>query len=296
MLTDKQIFLYCGILSLSFHLVAGGMFYTNKPSLRQSIKSSTPTIQVTLIDLGNTATEIAVEKKVQKETHHSVVKQFPPVVASEMTAPEAITPPEPLQKVSRHVAKLLSPQRELSQQKPEEQLQLQLQLQQHLETPPSPEPVAVELPEEPFNQQTVGAGFEEHTAFIEHYSEKGESSSRSDKHAVSDIVSEKPSEGDLSGDQDHVIDPVYLGFIRGMIEKHIDYPARARRLRMAGKVNLSFKITATGAIDEINILAESPYPILNNAAILAVKSAAPFPQPRRKINVELPILFSLNRS
>lgn len=288
MLTDKQIFLYCGLLSLVFHLVAGVMFYTNKPSLRQNIRVTTPTIQVTLIDLGNTAKEIAVEKKRQRGNPHSAVKQPLPVVASKMTEPEVTSPPGPLKKVSRHVAKSLPPQRELSWQKSEEQ--------QHLEMPASPEQVAVELPEEPFTQQTVGAGFEEDYVVLEPYGEKEESSSSSDKHAVSDVVSEKQSEGDLGGDQDHVLDPVYLGFIRGLIEKHIDYPARARRLRMAGKVNLSFKITASGAIDEIHILAESPYPILNKAAILAVKSAAPFPQPRRKISVELPILFSLNRS
>lgn len=294
MLTDKQIFLYCGLLSLCFHLVAVGMYYTNEPSLRQSIKSLTPTIELTLIDLGNTATEIAAEKKVQKENHRSVLKQSPPVGASEMTEPEAIFPTEPLKKVSQHVAKSLPPQREFSRQKPEERRQ------QQLETPPVPEPVAAVLPEEPFKQQAVDAGFKEHTAVIEHYGEDSgeneDSSSRSEKHAVSDLVSEKQSEGDFAGDQDQALDPVYLGFIRGMIEKHIDYPARARRLRMAGKVNLSFKITATGAIDEIHILAESPYPLLNKAAILAVKSAAPFPQPRRTISVELPILFSLNRS
>jgi len=284
MLTDKRIFLYCGLLSLAFHLVAVGMYYTNEPSLRQNIKSLTPTIQVTLIDLGNTATEMLAEKKVQKESYRSVVKQSPPVIASEMTKPEAIPPPEPLKQVFQHVAKSLPPQRESFRQKPEEELQ------QNLESPSSLEPVAVELPEEPFKQQAVDAGFKEHTAVIEHYGEE-ESSSSSDKHGLSDIVSEKQSEGDLGG-----VDPVYLGFIRGMIEEHIDYPARARRLRMTGKVNLSFMITATGAIDEVRILAESPYPILNKAAILAVKLAAPFPQPRRNISVELPILFSLKRS
>jgi len=289
MLTDKQIFLYCGILSLCFHLVAVGTFYTNEPSLLQNLKSTTPTIQVTLIDLGNTVSEKVVHKNVQKKPLHSVVKQPLPVIVSKMTEPEAIPLPEPLKKISHRVAK----SRESVQHKPEEQRQ------RHLEMPPSLEPVAVELAEEPFKQQTVGAVFEECAVVIEHDGEHyGEEdfSSRSDKHVVADTVIDKLNESDFVSARGQVIDPEYLGSIRGMIEKHIDYPARARRLRMAGKVNLSFKITMTGAIDEINILAESPYPILNKAAILAVKSAAPFPQPRRNINVELPILFSLKRS
>lgn len=289
MLTDKQIFLYCGLLSLCFHFVAVGMYYTNEPSLRQNIKSLTPTILVTLIDLGNAAPKIAAEKKVQKETHRPVVKQSAPVVAFEMPEPDVSSPPEPSKKLSHLVAKSLPPQR-FSREKPPEQPQ------QHFEKPPFSVPASVNRSEEPVKQQAVNAGFKEHTADIEHYGEKEESLSSSRKHAVSVLVSEKQSEGDFAAGQEHVLDPAYLFSIREKIEKHIDYPARAKRLRMAGKVNLSFNISETGDLDQIHIMAESPYPILNKAAILAVKRAAPFPQPRRKISVELPILFSLNRS
>lgn len=289
MLTDKQIFIYCGLLSLCFHFVVVGMYYTNGPSLRQNIKMLTPTIQVTLIDLGSTPAETVAEKKEQKENPRPVGKQSAPVVASEISEPEMSPPPEPIKKVQQHVAQSLPPQ-QFSRDK------LQAQPQQPHKTLPSPGPVAVERPEEPFRKQAASVELNEPAAAIEHHGKKEESSSSSDKHTLSEYVPEQQREGDSVDGQDYGLDPVYLISIREQIEKHIDYPARARRLRLTGKVNLSFKITATGDLDDIHILAESPYPLLNKAVILAVKQAAPFPQPRREMSVELPILFSLKRS
>ena len=289
MLTDKQIFLYCGLLSLAFHLVAVGVYYTNDQSLPKSFKPVEATIHVALIDGRKAAIEMPAEKEIPKEYQSPVVKQPIPVVAAKLTETKKNPPSEPLKEEPRRVAEQLPLHYEKFQQNPEEQ-------QQFFEPLPSPEQVSVELPVESFKQQAGSEGFNDYTSVIEPHSGKAKSVVSSNPKEVSGVASEKWGEGDSVEHQDQALDPAYLGNIRGMIEKHIDYPARAKRLRMTGKVNLSFMITATGAINEVRILAESPYPILNKAAILAVKLAAPFPQPRRNINVELPILFSLKRS
>ncbi|MFK5926139.1 MAG: energy transducer TonB [Desulfuromusa sp.] len=289
MLTDKQNFLCCGLLSLAFHLVAVGMYFTKGQTLPQNSKPAAATIQVTLIDVRKAAIEMPAEKKIPKERHRPEVKQPIPVVASKLTGPKNILLSEPIKEEPRRVAEQLPLHYEIFQQKPEEQ-------QQSFEPPPPPVQVAVVSPVKTFKQQTGSEGLNDYTSIIEQHSGEEKSVASSNPKEVPAVASERWGEGDSFEDQDQALDPVYLGYIRGMIEKHIAYPARARRLRMTGKVNLSFMITATGAIDEIRILAESPYPILNKAAILAVKLAAPFPQPKRNINVELPILFSLKRS
>jgi len=289
MLTDKQIFLCCGLLSLAFHFVAVGMYYTNGQTLPQISKPVVATIQVTLIDGRKVAAEMPGEKNIPKERQSPEVKQPIRVIAAKLTETKNITPSEPLKEEPRRVAEQLPLHHEIFQQKPEEQ-------QQSFEPLPSPERVAVVSPVESFKQQTGSEGLNNYTSIIEQRSGEEKSVASSNPKEVPAVASERWGEGDSFEHQDQALDPVYLGNIRGMIEKHIAYPARARRLRMSGKVNLSFMITATGAIDEVRILAESPYPILNKAAILAVKQAAPFPQPKRNINVELPILFSLKRS
>lgn len=289
MLTDRQIFLCCGLLSLAFHLVTVGMYYTKGQTLPQNSKPAAAAIQVTLIYVRKAAIEIPAENKIPKKRHRPVAKQPIPVVASKLTEPKDIPLSEPLKEEPRRVAEQLPLHREIFQQKPEEQ-------QQSFEPRSSLEQVAVVSPVESFKQQTGSEGLKVYTSITKQHNGEAESVASRNPKEVSGVASERWGEGDHVEDQDQALDPVYLGYIRGMIEKHIDYPARARRLRMTGKVDLSFMITATGAIDEVRILAESPYPILNKAAILAVKLAAPFPQPRRNINVKLPILFSLKRS
>ncbi len=87
----------------------------------------------------------------------------------------------------------------------------------------------------------------------------------------------------------------YLQAVHGRIKRHLDYPRRARRLHLSGTVGLRFRICGNGELDDNRVDADSPHPILNQAALQAVRKAAPFPPPGRDLEIELPVVFSLRR-
>jgi len=246
------------------------------------------TIQVSLI-----TAEMVPGEKLQKKSQLAVAKELSPVVASPTTQPEIVPPPETVKDVPEPVVKTTSPQQIISQKKPEKQLQ------QKTTTPSLSEQVVVAAQTaellNPFELHSVIEDtFEVQDLAVANHHGEEEVAILAAEQTRPVAVAKNQSEGKLVGEADQEIKPAYLIYIRQMIEKHLGYPARARRLHVSGKVNLRFMITANGDIDETPILAESSYPILNKAAIRAVKQAAPFPHPQRKINVELPILFSLN--
>ncbi|MEA3544132.1 MAG: TonB family protein [Thermodesulfobacteriota bacterium] len=293
MLTDKQILLYCGLLSLGFHLCTWGALNNNCQRWGQRIKPQISTIQVSLITGKMAVAETAPEENVQKKSRIAAVKDPPPVVVSPATRPEIVPQTEKIKDIPRPAAKTAALQKIIPQKKQEKQLQ------QKTTTPSLSEQVvvAVQTAEllKPFELHSVtDDNFEaQDSAVVNHHGEE-EVAILAVEQTRPVAVAGNQSQGKLVGESGRGIKPAYLIHIRQMIEKHLGYPARARRLHISGKVNLHFMITANGDIDEAPILAESSYPILNKAAIRAVKQAAPFPQPQRKINVELPILFSLN--
>lgn len=65
--------------------------------------------------------------------------------------------------------------------------------------------------------------------------------------------------------------------IRSRIEQAKFYPDLARSQGIEGTVELLFTLSADGAVMEVKVLHSSGSPVLDNAAIEAVKRAAPYP-------------------
>ena len=282
MLTNKQILLGCGLLSLGFHLCLWVAVNNNYQLWDQRSIPQTSTIQISLI-----SAEIAAGEKPQKKTQLTTTKEPPPVATFTTTPPDIVPLPKTVKNVPRSSVKKATSHQIISQKKPEKQLQQKTTKSVIVATQ------AEELLT-PFELHSVlDNNFEtQDSTATSHHGKKV--AIHTVEQALLVEVASNQNQGKWVEDSGREIKPAYLIHIQQMIEKHLGYPARARRLHISGKVNLRFMITANGDIDETPILAESAYPILNKAAIHAVKQAAPFPQLQRKINVELPILFSLN--
>lgn len=279
MLTNKQILLGCGLLSLGFHLCL--WVAVNQLWDQRSIPQ-TSTIQISLI-----SAEIAAGEKPQKKTQLTTTKEPPPVATFTTTPPDIVPLPKTVKNVPRSGVKKATSHQIISQKNPEKQLQQKT----------TKSVIVATLAEElltPFELHSVlDDNFETQDSTVTSHHGKKVAIHTVEQALLVEVASNQ-NQGKWVEDSRREIKSAYLIHIQQMIEKHLGYPARARRLHISGKVNLRFMITANGDIDETPILAESAYPILNKAAIHAVKQAAPFPQLQRKINVELPILFSLN--
>jgi len=71
----------------------------------------------------------------------------------------------------------------------------------------------------------------------------------------------------------------YLEMVRLKIERHKKYPEDARTGRMEGRVTVKFVITPEGDIRDTAVVKSSRQKALDEAALLAVQNASPFPRP-----------------
>jgi len=69
----------------------------------------------------------------------------------------------------------------------------------------------------------------------------------------------------------------YFARVQQALEKGKQYPASARQRRLEGEVVLKFTIGRDGAISGLTIIKGSRFSSLDEAALAAVRSAAPFP-------------------
>lgn len=69
----------------------------------------------------------------------------------------------------------------------------------------------------------------------------------------------------------------YLMNMKRRIELHWEYPELAVRSGWEGKLNINFTISKDGTIVDIVLAKSSGYPVLDDAAITALKLASPFP-------------------
>ncbi len=285
MLTNKQVILGCGLLSLGLHLCTWVTLNNNYQLWDHRSILQTSTIQVSLI-----STEIASGEKLQEKTQLTLTKEPPPVAAFPTTPPEIVSLPKTVKNVPRSIVKKTtsSPQQIISKKKSEQQLQKKTTKSVVVTAQAEELPNLFELHSVP------GDNFEAQDSTVASHHGAKEVAIHTVEQTLPVKIANNQNQGKLVEESGREIKPAYLIHIQQMIEKHLDYPTRARRLHISGKVNLRFMITTNGDIDDTPILAESAYPILNKAAIHAVKQAAPFPQLQHKINVELPILFSLN--
>jgi len=91
----------------------------------------------------------------------------------------------------------------------------------------------------------------------------------------------------------------YIGQVQRRFEGIKNYPEASRRAGRQGKGRVQFTILKSGEVDDIKLLAGTPYPNLNKAAMAAVKEAAPFsgfPDSimKQSLKVILPFRFELN--
>lgn len=91
----------------------------------------------------------------------------------------------------------------------------------------------------------------------------------------------------------------YREAIKRKIEEEKRYPKWAEENAYDGKVNIRFKLFASGKVEEVEVLKSSGYMILDKEAVRAVTNAAPYPpmpesMKREYIIVEVPIVFRLS--
>jgi protein TonB len=89
----------------------------------------------------------------------------------------------------------------------------------------------------------------------------------------------------------------YLAGIRRRIQESLEYPQAARRRGLKGTVQLEILIKADGAISSVSVAGSSSYPLLDDAALEAVRSLGRQPFPAgllpRPLRVRLPVVFDL---
>ena len=91
----------------------------------------------------------------------------------------------------------------------------------------------------------------------------------------------------------------YSYLIRMRVASAKIYPQSAREKNQQGKATLSLKLGKDGSVLKVSIGNSSGYEVLDQAAIDAIKDAAPYPQIPEKLNkqyvlLKLPISFILN--
>jgi protein TonB len=90
----------------------------------------------------------------------------------------------------------------------------------------------------------------------------------------------------------------YFALVREAIERKKEYPEVARTARIEGRVTVAFVIETDGTVRDVEIVAKSRSRYLNEAAVNAVKGAAPFPRPPKSlfegsIKLKVVIVFEL---
>lgn len=83
------------------------------------------------------------------------------------------------------------------------------------------------------------------------------------------------------------------GAIRQLIERHVKYPARARRNAWEGTVVLQLNIASNGDLLAVAVSRSSGFGLLDDAAIAAVRQASPLPHLPLAAKINVPIVFRL---
>src|SRR6185369_10288313 len=89
----------------------------------------------------------------------------------------------------------------------------------------------------------------------------------------------------------------YLAGVRRRILDALRYPPPARSRGLTGTVYLEIFIKSDGAIGDVAVTSSSSHPLLDEAALDAVRSLSPQPFPKglkpRPLRVRLPVVFDL---
>jgi protein TonB len=82
--------------------------------------------------------------------------------------------------------------------------------------------------------------------------------------------------------------------VRERIARTVRYPRRAKDLGWEGRCLVEFVLLADGAIRHLHVMESSGRPLLDEAALAAVRGGAPFPPPGVDVLVRTPIAFRLH--
>lgn len=88
----------------------------------------------------------------------------------------------------------------------------------------------------------------------------------------------------------------YLVQVKQKVERHLEYPAQAKKMGLEGETILRFSIFANGSLNEISIeiVQSSGKKIFDDQAIIALKEAAPFASPpKESMTLRVPVSFKL---
>ena len=91
------------------------------------------------------------------------------------------------------------------------------------------------------------------------------------------------------------LSPEYIGFIQQKLDSFLIYPTEAQTRGWEGIVKIRFTLAEDGRIKEIDVAESSGYPLLDAAAILAIKDASPYPFPEdyfgKELEITLPVTY-----
>lgn len=92
-------------------------------------------------------------------------------------------------------------------------------------------------------------------------------------------VSESISQWQPVGATEYMSRGDYFDMLRMRIESRKKYPDAARHRQVEGRVEVGFLVATDGGVSDVEVIKTSRHPDLDQAALAAVKDAAPFPRP-----------------
>lgn len=100
------------------------------------------------------------------------------------------------------------------------------------------------------------------------------------------------------GTPDYLNKGDYFDMLRLKIENKKKYPASAQKRQIEGRVIVKFTVSPDGQVASAEIVESSRHSALDQAALNAVKNAAPFPRPPLKLfdgplKMKITIMFEL---
>ncbi|MDD2335016.1 MAG: energy transducer TonB [Geobacteraceae bacterium] len=86
----------------------------------------------------------------------------------------------------------------------------------------------------------------------------------------------------------------HYAYIKELIEKHLSYPPRARKMGWTGRVVVCFQVLKNGRVDKIWIKDGSGHEILDRNVVDTIREVEPFPQPPEWVELSMPIIYRLD--
>lgn len=88
----------------------------------------------------------------------------------------------------------------------------------------------------------------------------------------------------------------FLALVRRRVEGNVEYPRKARMMRIEGRSVVQFVVASDGALTDLRIYEGSGDALLDNAALSAIRRAQPeWGAPGRVVRLRFPIEFRLRR-